>query len=155
MRSLFCALAIFPGLLLAADAEHRVVHQFGPLSVGSLLNSEAGQGCGCTFYFPPKEKQKGAQVLSWEEGEQASMFVNGQLAKLDGISPTPYSTQLGEKHTIKLTSKTVTVTGQLKTTWVCPAKSESCEANELMGSVQLQSGPSMSTAIPVWGSCGC
>jgi hypothetical protein len=155
MRSFISAVAIFPGLLLAADVEQRIEHRFGSISVGSLLDIEAGQGCGCSFFFPPAAKRKGTQILSWAEGEQASIFVNGQLVKLNETTPTPYPTQVGEKHTIKLTSQTVTVSGQLKTTLACPAKSESCEANELRGSIHIQSGASSSTAIPVWGSCGC
>lgn len=83
------------------------------------------------------------------------MFVNGQLVKLNQTTPTPYSMRVGEKHAIKLTSQSVTVTGRLKTTWACPKESESCEANELHGSIHLQNGTSTSTAIPVWGSCGC
>lgn len=155
MRLVIRLFALIPSFLLAADGGPRSVHKFGSFSVGALLDGEFEYGCGCAFFYPPATKAKGSQIVSWAEGEPASMFLNGQLLKLNEISPTPYSNRVGERHSIKLISQTVVVTGKLKTTWACPAKSESCEANELQGSIKLQSGAATSAAIPVWGSCGC
>jgi hypothetical protein len=153
MKTWILCVLLLPSLVAAEDAK-RSLHRFDPFVVGTLLSSEINYGCGCGFYYPPAKKGEGFLLTQWELGEPASMFVDGQLIKLNVEEGASSATRIGEKEVFSLHSPVLSAKASLTCSWVCPVGQESCEVTEYVGTLHLASKRGR-TSIPVWASCGC
>jgi len=136
-----------------SDNSGRTLYKLGPVSFGTLLESEVASGCGCAFRSP-KQAEGIDYLLQWELEEPATMFVNGEVVRLKVETSSFYAKRIGEKSDIKLSSPTVSARGSMISTWVCPRKQESCELSRFKGQLSVQT-PKGRAILPLVGYCGC
>ncbi|HET7797270.1 MAG TPA: hypothetical protein VFK72_05270, partial [Nevskia sp.] len=136
------------------DEAKRTFIRVGPVTLGTLLDSERGSDCTCAFHSPGDARKPRSDLLQWADGEQASMFVNGELLRLNVETSEPIGHRVGDKRPIALSSPKVTVAGVMTTTWVCPPDQEECEAVRLRGTVRITTKKG-SAKVPLEGVCGC
>lgn len=137
-----------------SDNDGRTISKLGPVSFGTLLESEIVFGCGCGFRSAKQAEGLDSYLLQWELEELAMMFVNGELVRLKVETSPFYAKRVGEKYDIKLSSPTVSARGSMTSTWVCPRKQQSCELSKFQGSLSVQT-PKGRAILPLVGSCGC
>ena len=140
--------------VLAKD-DHRLPITVGPLTIYSLMEGDFEYGCGMSAYTLSRAGHLGTLVAEWPAGEGLLMFADGHLMSLPvlkdfGTAPN----KVGGVHSVKFGTSDRSATFLLKTAWVCPKGSESCEVTKYEGTLELTSG-SQSGKIPVHVEYGC
>lgn len=154
-HTILIILMLLPTLAFASHHQ-RVSLDVNGITVGSLMQSEIHDDCGCAFYTPVNKKDKGAEILQWvdEDDGSAHMFIDNHLVNLDLEDSIPLVSQLHQKASFMLKGDNLKVTGKLSSSYICPVTAESCEETDFTGTLHVKKG-NKSASIPVWGSCGC
>jgi hypothetical protein len=143
--------------LIAASPSDDI--KVGTITISPLKKEDINYGCGCSFHYPIQQKEKGVQILQWEEGEKASLRLNGSLERLDVVGATQTHrlknrVSVGDRTVFSLAGPSVKVTADCTIMWICPPKSEGCEVTRYRARLEITSEKG-NASIPAWGECGC
>jgi hypothetical protein len=148
------AVLLSVGAAFAADTPRRAI-AVGPLTIYGLVEGDFEYGCGLSVYTPASAGLKGTLVADWPVGESFRIFTDGGLQSLPVQRDFGRrAARVGQAETLVFGDATRSAKLTLKTTWVCPQNSESCEVTEYVGTLRLAVA-GRTGRIPVYVSFGC
>ena len=147
-------LAILYFLLILKAHGYDVAEKDGVIISAMTMYQEAGDGCGCYFYF--KKIDKNNFVLFWPINNtgtgNAIMKINNKLENIGYVYEKLGPGTINQSFEFK--NKKFHLSGKVTELEVCGKTEEYCETSRHKGGLTLKTS-STSINIPIDGTCGC